>query len=248
MSAARGPIALIGGTGLNNWAEMSVVEERSVDTPYGAPSAALRFGTVCGAEVCFLARHGDGHKIPPHAINYRANLWALKHSGVSAVVAVAAVGSLDDRFEPGAVALPNDLIDYTWGRAHSYSDTADDALQHVEMTPAYATDLRNALHRAAQDSETPLLADGVLGVTQGPRLETAAEVRRLRRDGCTMVGMTGMPEAALARELDLPYACLAVSVNWGAGMVDGDIHAQIEASIASGMSRVQRILAAFLSA
>lgn len=248
MSAWNGPIALIGGTGLNNWSELALREERMVETPYGAPSAPLRFGTVSGAEVCFLARHGDGHKIPPHAINYRANLWALKHSGVAAVIAVAAVGSLDDRFEPGAVALPNDLIDYTWGRAHTYSAGPDDELQHVEMTPAYAADLRHALHQAALVSDTPLLADGVLGVTQGPRLETAAEVRRLRRDGCTMVGMTGMPEAALARELNLPYACMAVSVNWGAGMVDGEIHAQIEASIARGMGRVQQILAALLGA
>lgn len=249
MSAGRsGPLALIGGTGLNSWQALKVEESRVVETPYGAPSSPLRFGEVAGAPVCFLARHGDGHKIPPHAINYRANIWALQEAGVRAVVAVAAVGSLHPDFEPGAVALPDDLIDYTWGREHSYSLTSADALQHVEMTPAYDAQLRQQLLDAAQRSGTRLIDSGVLGITQGPRLETAAEVRRLRNDGCTMVGMTGMPEAALARELELPYACLAVSVNWGAGMVAGDIHAQIEASIAAGMDQVQSILEALLGA
>ncbi|MDP9141471.1 MAG: S-methyl-5'-thioinosine phosphorylase [Pseudomonadota bacterium] len=243
-------IAIIGGTGLNQWTDLSITRRETVQTPYGAPSAPLVYGQVSGVEVIFLARHGEGHKLPPHAINYRANLWALHAAGVNAVVAVAAVGGIAAWFAPGEVAIPDDVLDYTWGREHSYSDGREGSpLKHVEFSHPYTPGLREVLQSAAEHSDVRIAGAGVMAVTQGPRLESPAEIRKLQRDGADMVGMTGMPEAALAAELDLDYACLAVSVNWAAG-VQGldDIHAQIEQSIAQGMGKVRKILAQALRA
>ncbi len=241
-------LAVIGGTGMNQWADLTIEREHVVETPWGVPSAPVLEGSLAGYPALFLARHGEGHRIPPHAINYRANIAALQQAGATAVVAIAAVGGIARWFSPGAVALPLDLIDYTWGRAHTYSDGGAEApLAHVEFTAPYDPALRESLRRAAGAAGVHLAGEGVLGVTQGPRLETAAEIRRMARDGCDMVGMTGMPEAALARERGLPYACLAVSVNWGAGVMGmGDIHAEIAQSIESGMEQVRALLLALL--
>lgn len=241
-------LAVIGGTGMNRWPGLEIDEQRVVDTPYGAPSAPLCIGRIHGVRAAFLARHGEGHAIPPHAINYRANLWALQHIGVRSVVAVAAVGGIAPWLPPGHVAVPADLIDYTWGRAHSYSDGAGAPLQHIEFTAPYAERVRRELMHAALAQRVDIAEGGVMAVTQGPRLESAAEVRRIKRDGGDMVGMTGMPEAALARELALDYACLAVSVNWAAGLGEGSIHSEIEQSIEQGMTRVRAVLAAALPA
>lgn len=235
-------VAVIGGTGMNQWPGLVVKERLLVETPYGAPSAPLLVGKVYGVKAVFLARHGEGHKLPPHGINYRANLWALKHAGVQAVVAIAAVGAIAPWLPPGAVAVPDDLIDYTWGRDHTYSDGAHAELKHVEFTEPYSARVRRELLHAAVAARVDIAEAGVMGVTQGPRLESTAEIRRLKRDGCDMVGMTGMPEAGLARELDLDYASLAVSVNWAAGLGSGDIHGEIHESIENGMAKVRAIL------
>ncbi|HSW12348.1 MAG TPA: S-methyl-5'-thioinosine phosphorylase [Solimonas sp.] len=238
-------IAVIGGTGMNQWPGLEIERRIELSTPYGPPSAPLLEGRVYGTRAIFLARHGEGHKLPPHAINYRANLWALREAGVQDIVAIAAVGAIASWFAPGKLAVPHDIIDYTWGREHSYSDGRSDfGLQHVEFTEPYSTRLRQTLIASAQTAGVALGPDGVHGVTQGPRLESTAEIRRMQRDGCDMVGMTGMPEAALARELKMDYACLAVSVNWGAGVMGlGDIHAEIHQSIENGMAGVRAILA-----
>ncbi len=237
-------IAVIGGTGMNQWPGLEIERRIELSTPYGAPSAPLLEGRVYGTRAIFLARHGEGHKLPPHAINYRANIWALREAGVQSIVAIAAVGAIAPWFEPGAVAVPQDIIDYTWGREHTYSDGREGSgLEHVEFTQPYSERLRQALLEAAGRAGVTMGA-GVHGVTQGPRLESVAEIRRMQRDGCDMVGMTGMPEAALARELKLDYACLAVSVNWAAGVMGlGDIHAEIHQSIETGMGRVRATLA-----
>ncbi|MDP3856301.1 MAG: S-methyl-5'-thioinosine phosphorylase [Stagnimonas sp.] len=242
-------IAIIGGTGMNQWPGLEVLERRDLDTLYGKPSAPLLRGRVAGCEAWFLARHGEGHKLPPHAINYRANLRALKDVGVQQVVAIAAVGAIAPWFAPGEVAVPDDLIDRSWGREHTYSDgQPGSVLEHVEFTHPYAPPLRAALLAAAAAAGVELGRAGVMAVTQGPRLETPAEIRALQRDGADMVGMTGMPEAGLARELGLDYACLAVSVNWAAGLspAGAGIHDEIHASIEAGMDKVRRVLAALL--
>ncbi|MGQ0618841.1 MAG: S-methyl-5'-thioinosine phosphorylase [Panacagrimonas sp.] len=242
-------IAVIGGTGMNPWPGLIIDARREVDTPFGSPSSLLMFGRVEGTAVVFLVRHGEGHRIPPHRINYRANLTALKKVGVSEVIAIAAVGGIAPWFAPGEVAVPDDLIDYTWGREHTFSDgSRGSELRHVEFGQPYTPSLRQRLLQAAIDAGVTVRDGGVMGITQGPRLETPAEVRRLTRDGCDMIGMTGMPEAALAAELGMTYASLAVSVNWAAGIGSGGIHDEIHRSIDIGMTKVRAILTEVLIA
>lgn len=210
-----GRIGVIGGSGLS--AIFSPGREVAVDTPWGSPSAPLAFGMLSGREVVFLPRHGQPHVIPPHRVNYRANLWALREQQVDRVIAVNAVGGIRDDLGPRALVVPDQIIDYTWGRASTYFEEALDEVTHVDFTEPYSERLRQALIEAARRCGIPIHAGGVYGAMQGPRLESAAEIRRLERDGCDIVGMTGMPEAALARELDLEYACLAVVANRAAG-------------------------------
>lgn len=244
MAALRPRLAIIGGTGMNRWPGFEPLTTLNLETPFGPPSAALLIGHIGDQPATFLARHGDGHTTPPHRINSRANLWALREAGVQKVIALASVGGIASWMGPAAVAVPDDLIDYTWGREHSFMDGRIEALTsaHVDFSEPYSTGLRAALLAAAREAAIECHDGGVLAVTQGPRLETPAEIRRLRSDGCDMVGMTGMPEAALARELGLDYACLAVSVNWAAGLAEGGIHDSIQASVASGMAKVQALM------
>ena len=236
-------IAIIGGTGMNQWPGLTIQRLQPVETPYGEPSAPLTYGRVHGTDVIFLPRHGEGHKLPPHRINYRANIQALKDAGVRSVIAIAAVGGIAKSMKPAAVAVPDDVIDYTFGREHTFFDGVRAPLSHVDFSEPYAPRLRRALLQGARRAGVKLVDGGVVGVTQGPRLESPAEIARLKRDGCTMVGMTGMPEAALAREAGLDYACLALSVNWAAGLGSGDIHAEIERTVADGMKKVRAVLA-----
>ncbi|MCL5041217.1 MAG: S-methyl-5'-thioinosine phosphorylase [Gammaproteobacteria bacterium] len=240
---------IIGGTGLNQLPGLELLAREEVSTPWGAPSAALVRGRLAGRDVVFLARHGEPHRIPPHRVNYRANLWALQAAGVRRIVAVNAVGGVDAAMPPGHFCVPDDLIDYTWGREMTYFADDLEAVTHIDFTQPYSTSVRTALLDALAAVKVAYSAQGVYAATQGPRLETAAEVRRLRQDGCHIVGMTGMPEAALARELDLEYACLALVVNAAAGMDEQPISmAAIEAVMAAGMDQVRDILARVVSA
>lgn len=240
--------AIIGGSGLDQLPGLALDREEFVETPYGEPSAPLQYGRYADTPVIFLARHGTRHTLPPHAINYRANLWALQAAGVSSVIAVAAVGGIRADMTPGCIAVPDQIIDYSWGRAHSFHDGGAAELAHVEFDPPYDEALRRQLLDAASAAGVACVADGTYACTQGPRLETAAEVRRLQRDGCDVVGMTGMPEAVLARELGMAYACIAVSVNWAAGLGESGqgIHAQIEVAMRAGMDKTQVLLQAVL--
>jgi len=213
--------ALIGGTGLYKLAELEGVETHEVDTPYGRPSSPLRVGGFGPHRIAFLARHGEGHAMPPHRINYRANLWALKAVGATRIVAVNSVGGITPGWGPRVIGLPEQLIDYTHDRTASLWDGEGEAL-HVDFGEPYTPSLRRALLEAAKASGVPVVDGGCYAATQGPRLETRAEIERLRRDGCDLVGMTGMPEAALARELGLDYACLAIVANWAAGRAPTD--------------------------
>jgi 5'-deoxy-5'-methylthioadenosine phosphorylase len=203
----------------------------------------LLHGRIDGSDIVFLARHAEEHTIPPHRVNYRANLFALRAAGVAQVVAVAAVGGIHEDMAPGVIAIPKQIIDYTWGRKHTFFEDALDQVTHIDFTDPYCETLRRKLLTAAQACAVPVSDGGVYGATQGPRLETAAEIDRLQRDGCTLVGMTGMPEAALARELELCYATWAIVANRAAGRGEGKISmADIEATLAGAMEQVRQVL------
>ncbi|MDO4905829.1 MAG: S-methyl-5'-thioinosine phosphorylase [Lautropia sp.] len=210
-------IGIIGGSGLLQLVGLEDSSRKVVRTPWGAPSGALSFGRLGGHPIVFLARHGYGHTIAPHNINYRANIWALKEAGATKIISCAAVGGIRDDLHPGTLVLPDQIIDYTWGRAASYYSGEDQPVVHVDFSEPYDPTLRQLLLEAARLQGETLIDGGCYGCTQGPRFESAAEVRRFERDGCDMLGMTAMPEAALARELSLPYASVAVVANRAAG-------------------------------
>lgn len=237
-------IGIIGGTALAAGPEGFAEEGREAvaETPYGAPSGPLIHGRWAGREVVFLHRHGTDHRLAPHAINYRANIRALADAGVCRVIAASAVGGISAGMRPGRVVIPDQIIDYSWGRAHSFTDAEDGAVPHVDFTEPYDLELRTALADAAESLELDFAFRAVHGVTQGPRLETAAEIERMARDGCDVVGMTGMPEAGLAREAGLDYACCAVVVNAAAGRGGGPVHNGIEETIERGMTTLGRLL------
>jgi len=234
-------IGVIGGTGLTEPVFLKNVKIVPVPTPYADLAVDVTTGTVGHHPVAFIPRHGRGHRVPPHRVNYRANLWALREAGVLAVVGVNAVGGIHARTAPGALAVPKQIIDYSWGREHTFFADGLESVTHIDFTQPYDERMRQLLLASVGDIE--VWDGGVYACTQGPRLESAAEVRRLQRDGCDMIGMTGMPEAALARELELPYACLALSVNWAAGLTDEAISMQaIGRVLHSGMARVLSVL------
>lgn len=210
-------LAVIGGTGLYSLAELRDVETHQPDTRYGAPSGPVRIGTLAGRRVAFLARHGEGHSVPPHKVNYRANLAALQSLGARRVLSLNTVGGIGERFGPRVLACPDQLIDYTWGRISTLCEEPGSEVLHVDFGDPYTPSLRARVLEAAKAAGVALVDGGCYGATQGPRLETKAEIARMRRDGCDLVGMTGMPEAGLARELGLEYACLAIVANWAAG-------------------------------
>lgn len=238
---------IIGGSGLSALPGLSATGQKEISTPYGACSAILKLGEIARRKLVFLPRHGHPHRIPPHCINYRANIWALREMGVDEIIAVNAVGGIGDRMEAGHIAIPDQIIDYTYGREHTYSDSADVDLQHVDFSYPYDESLRQGLIAAAIALELPVSEQATYGATQGPRLESAAEIVRMANDGCHIVGMTGMPEAALARELDLPYAVISLVVNRAAGLSEGIITMEeIERVMESGMDQVLLLLRHFL--
>lgn len=239
-------LAIVGGSGLYSLGEdFRLDEQLPQQTPYGETSAAPLLGRWQELELVFLPRHGEGHSLPPHAVNYRANLWALKQAGVSKLIAVNAVGGIGADMAPRSLALPHQVIDYSSGREHSYFDGRDGQVRHVDFSEPYSAALRASLLQAAAQLGLPLLDAGTYGCTNGPRFETAAEIERMRRDGCSMVGMTGMPEAALARELEIEYACVAMVVNWAAGVEQGDISmAEILTNLEHGVALLRPLLLA----
>ena len=238
-------LAVIGGSGLSQLANLEVTGRKVVRTPYGEPSSPLTFGSIRGKEMVFLARHGTGHTIAPHEVNYRANLWALGEEKVAAIVSVASVGGIRGDLVPGTLALPHQIVDYTWGRPSTFFEGAGTAVTHVDFTEPYSAALRGRIRAAAAACGEALVDGGVYAATQGPRLETAAEIDRLQRDGADMVGMTGMPEAALARELGIEYAAIAAVANHAAGRGESARAVpleRIEAVLEQTMGRVRRII------
>jgi 5'-methylthioadenosine phosphorylase len=239
-------LAVIGGSGLTQLGSLEVTRREVVRTPFGEPSGALTFGRIGGQDAVFLARHGYGHTIPPHRVNYRANLWALaKAAGAKAIVSVASVGGIRSDLIPGALVVPDQIIDYTWGRNVTFHEGNGSQVVHTDFTEPYDRDLRRQLLVAAQRAGEAMIDGGVYAATQGPRLETAAEVNRLERDGADLIGMTGMPEASLARELDVPYAAVCVVANWAAGRGNSEHavdFAGIEDVLQQSLGRVRRVI------
>ncbi len=238
-------LAIIGGSGLTQLSSLDVTARKVVRTPYGEPSGALTFGRLRGREAVFLARHGYGHTIPPHEVNYRANIWALREAGASEIVSVASVGGIRADLGPGTLVVPHQIVDYTWGRRSTFFEGGDVPVTHVDFTAPYAERLRRKLLAAARACGEAVVDGAVYAATQGPRLESAAEIDRFERDGADVVGMTGMPEAVLARELDLAYAAIAVVVNHAAGRGesrDGIRPEGIEQTLHSTIGRARRIV------
>lgn len=237
-------IAIIGGTGLASFPGLKIIRKEVVRTPYGTPSGPITFGDYCGKKIIFLPRHGSRHTIPPHMVNYRANIWALKDKDVKNVVAVAAVGGIHPEVNPMRIVIPNQIIDYTYGRAHTYFERDLSQVKHIDFSLPYDESLRKKLIQASELASVNAFQGGVYGATQGPRLETAAEIDKLEKDGCDVVGMTGMPEAALARELELGYAHCAICVNWAAGRSEELITLEsIRECTEVGMEKVRTLLA-----
>jgi 5'-methylthioinosine phosphorylase len=244
-------LAVIGGTGVYALGELADVETHQPVTPYGAPSGPVRVGLYAGRRVAFLARHGEGHSLPPHRINYRANLAALKALGAQRVLALNTVGGITEGYGPRVLACPDQLIDYTWGRISTFCEEPGSEVLHVDFGDPYTPALRRQVLAAAARAGVAVVEGGCYGATQGPRLETRAEIARMRRDGCDLVGMTGMPEAGLARELGLDYACLAIVANWAAGAgpdVDEVITLQdVLDNVAAAMAGVPPLLRSLLA-
>ncbi|HLW05518.1 MAG TPA: S-methyl-5'-thioinosine phosphorylase [Azoarcus sp.] len=238
-------LAIIGGSGLSRLSTLDVVRREIVRTPYGIPSGPIIFGQLCEEPVMFLARHGFGHTIPPHLVNYRANIWALREAGARAVLSVASVGSIREDLKPGTLIVPHQIIDYTWGRSATFFDRTDEPVRHIDFTHPYNANLRQHILDCAAHAGEPMIDGAVYAATQGPRLETAAEINRLERDGADVVGMTGMPEASLAREINLPYAAINIVANFAAGRgdsVERIVFQNIEQTLTEAMERVRKLL------
>ncbi|MGZ4956016.1 MAG: S-methyl-5'-thioinosine phosphorylase [Methylobacter sp.] len=238
-------LAIIGGTGLTQLSDLNIIKREQLSTPYGSPSAEFLTGELNNSRIIFLARHGNPHTIAPHKINYRANIWALKQLGIEQIIAVAAVGGITSEMGPAHIAIPDQIIDYSYGRLHTFFD--DETVAHIDFTCPYSQKLRSRLISAAAKADIKISPIGTYGCTQGPRLETAAEIQRMERDGCDLVGMTGMPEAALAKELGIDYAAISVVANWAAGKSEGEITMEeIERHLHKGMADTAELLKAFV--
>ena len=243
-------LAIIGGSGLTTLSNLDVSHREVVRTPYGEPSGALVFGEICGKPAMFLPRHGYGHTIAPHMVNYRANLWAIHHHKATGIISVASVGGIREDMGPGEIVIPNQIIDYTWGRKSTYFEGVDTPVTHVDFTEPYDAKLRQRIQDAAANLSISVKVGGVYAATQGPRLETAAEINRMERDGADLVGMTGMPEAVLARELGVPYAAINVVANHAAGRgssVNGIHFESLEVVLHEAMGKVRGIIERLVS-
>lgn len=237
-------VAIIGGSGLYDLlGEITLIDKINLDTPYGEISSDISLGEYEGNKIAFISRHGEKHTIAPHQVNYRANIWALNKLGFKNVISVNAVGSINSKFTPQSMAIPDQIIDYTHSRVTTFCEDASEPVVHIDFTVPFTQSLREIIIKSAHQLKIEMLQQGVYGCTQGPRLETAAEIKKYQNDGCDMIGMTAMPEAALARELELNYASIAISANWAAGIQDECLSLQeILNNLESGMAQVKTLM------
>ncbi len=244
MSKKAIAFAVIGGTGLTEIEGLEVIHREVLHTPYGEPSGPVTHGLLGGKRIVFLARHGYTHNIPPHKVNYRANIWALRSLGVEKVVAIAAVGGITRQMKPETLVIPDQIIDYTYGRAQTFHEEGLSSITHIDFTYPYCQGLRTALLKAGKQAKVDLVSGGTYAATQGPRLETKAEIQRLEQDGSDLVGMTAMPEAILAKEAGLSYAACAVVANWAAGKNGDEVISieQIGQHLQVGMAKIRTLL------
>ena len=240
-------IAIIGGTGLTSIQGFEITNREIVQTPFGEPSGPLVHGILSGNKVYFLPRHGAGHTIPPHKVNYRANIWALKNVGVEKVISINAVGGIRDDMQSSFLVIPDQIIDYTTSRINTFFEEGLKQVVHIDFTEPFCEELRQSIINAAKSSSITVINEGTYASTQGPRLETAAEINRLERDGCDLVGMTCMPEAALAREKELCYASISVVANLAAGRGTEELNMEvIQNNLNNGMLQVRKLLEAVI--
>ena len=240
-------VAIIGGTGLTSINGLEITSREIVQTPYGEPSGPLIQGEFCCNNVYFLPRHGAGHTIPPHKVNYRANIWALKNAGVEQVISINAVGSIKENIQPGSLIIPDQIIDYTTSRTNTFFEEGLSQVVHIDFTEPFCESLRQSIIQSAKEKSINVISQGTYAATQGPRLETAAEVNRLDKDGCHLVGMTCMPEAALAREQELCYASISVVANLAAGRGSEDLTMEVIVNnLNNGMEQVRQLLEAVI--
>lgn len=236
-------LAIIGGRGLTELTNLKITHRQVMRTPFGEPSGAFLFGMLNEHEVIFLARHGYGYTIPPHLVNYRANLWALREQGVSQIISVATVGGIRADLTPGTLVVPDQIIDYTHGRDYTYFTARNASYKNIDFTQPYSSRLRERILCCAAEALQPCVNGGVYAAVQGPRLDSIAEITRYERDGADMVGMTGMPETALARELGMDYASIAAVVNYAAGRGDNLLNINIEGVSSTARSAMERVRA-----
>lgn len=239
---------IIGGTGLTKISQLVIKKRQVVHTPYGEPSGFFTRGEWFGHEIMFLARHGYNHHIPPHRVNYRANICAMRDLGVERIIAFNAVGGITPEMKPETIVIPHQIIDYTYSRDHTFYEGGNASdVKHIDFTHPYDEDIRQALINASTTSGVPIVKEAVYAAMQGPRLETAAEIDRLEKDGCSIVGMTGMPEAALAKEVGLSYAACAIVANYAAGRGEGEITVEmIEHHLKNGIANAAKLIEAAL--
>ena len=236
-------IAIIGGSGLAELSELEVIDKKIIDTPWGRPSAPIIIGKLSSKDTVFLPRHGIDHKIPPHEINYQANIWALHKMNIDKIISINTVGGITKLMNPGCIVIPDQIIDYTYDRKNTFYTEEHKNVKHIDFTFPYSETLRNKLILGAEKIELNIQTKGTYAVTQGPRLETSAEIIKLERDGCNIVGMTGMPEAGLAKEIDIDYACCSLVVNWAAGKSNTPITMEIiEKNMESGIEQIKNLI------
>ncbi len=246
-------LAIIGGSGFYGLTGMGKPRVENLATDYSADSVKVEIYDSPAGEVAFIPRHGKSHAIPPHQINYRANIDVLAKIGVRQVLGMNAVGGINADASPGSIIVPTQIIDYTQGRLSTFFEGNIEEVVHIDFTNPFSEDLSRkvliALYQELEEAEDErtVLKYGTYGCTQGPRLESAAEIQRMKNDGCDIVGMTAMPEVSLACEKSMEYCMLALSVNWAAGLVPGTITMdEIKAVLAEGADRLQAVISRLL--